>query len=163
MKYLLIIVFTFIYIANPNIGYSQNSPLYTHFIYMFGHNGLIHLFVNLISFFSLFNFLSKVISPAILFIYVYLSAVIASFFSSASLPTVGASGMICALIAIYALLPLFGKKLIIQNRRKFFRWLMYTLAALIISSCFPAINAANHFFALLSGIFFTIIDNYINA
>ena len=162
MKYLITTLFLFAYICKPDIGYSQNSPLYTHFLYMFAHVGFIHLTINLISFLSLFKFLSKVISPVWLFLYSYLSAVLASFFSSRPQPTVGASGMVCGLIAIYAILPLLGKKLIIQNRKKYFHWIIYTSIALTASFFFSSVNSANHSFALLAGAIFSIIDHWIS-
>lgn len=162
MKYLLAALFIFAYICKPDIGYSQNSPLYTHFLYMFAHAGFIHLIINLISFLSLFSFLSKVIPPVWLFLYSYLSAVFASFFSSGPQPTVGASGMVCGLIAIYAILPLLGKKLIIQNRKKYLLWIIYTSIALITSFFFTSVNSANHFFALLAGAIFSVIDHWIS-
>lgn len=160
MKILITAIFilTYIGIAYP-VGYSCNSPFYTHFLYMFQHTGILHLLINLFSFLSLFTFLSKVIHPVLLFLYVYLSAVIASFCSAAPLPTVGVSGMTCALIAIYAILPLLGKKLIIRNTKKYLSWLFLTATSLLITSFIPAVNASNHFFALLCGAAFALIDH----
>lgn len=162
MKYIIPAIFILIYAGNyHNLGYSCQSPLYTHFTYMFQHASLLHLILNTYTFIILFNRLSKILPAFRLTFYIYTAAIITSFCSAHTTPTVGASGMIMAQLAIYITLPILGKKLIITSRKHFYTYLTFTALSITFTSMHPAVNALNHLFAFLTGILFALIENHL--
>lgn len=160
MNYVIPLMFLLVYISKIPLGYSDTSPLYTHFTYMLQHASLIHLTLNTISFLSFFAILKKVINPCLLTAYAYTAALIASFLSIHPKPTVGASGMIYALIAIYITLTLKGKKMALTDKRKYILWLIFLILSTAITALSPNINNLNHLSAFLIGIIFGIIENH---
>ena len=97
-----VVVLTFIVATLLSIsGYSDTSPWWTHFTYVFPHSGFFHLFINSIAYFSLFNLLKQRYSKWLLLSVPYIIAVVMSLFSSYPIPTVGASGMIYSMIGFF--------------------------------------------------------------
>lgn len=160
MNYAIPFIFLLVYISRLPLGYSDTSPLYTHFCYMFQHANLLHLTLNTISYLSFFTILKKIINPVLLFIYAYTAALIASFPSTHPTPTVGASGMIYTLIAIYIILTLKGKKMTITDKRKYTLWLIFLIISTAITALSPNINNLNHLSAFLTGIIIGTIENH---
>lgn len=162
MKHIIPAIFITVYLTGcQQLGYSTQSPLYTHFTYMFQHANIIHLIINTYSYTTLFNKLSATIPPLRLATYTYSAALITSFCSAHPTPTVGASGMIMALLAIYITLPILGKKLTIVSQKRFYTWVTFTLLTATITSWLPAINALNHLFAFITGTLLALIENYL--
>lgn len=162
MKYIIPLIFTLTYLGGyRQLGYSSQSPLYTHFTYMFQHANLLHLIINTYTFFILFKRLSATLPVTRLILYTYTAAVITSFCSKHTTPTIGASGMIMALLAIYITLPILGKKLIITSPKRFYTYLLSSILSATIFSMLPAVNTLNHLFAFLTGILFASIENYL--
>lgn len=100
-KYILFLIFVLVYILFGNeLGFSDTSPVWTHFTYSFQHAGLVHLIANSLAFILTFGVMEKFVSWKILFPVIYACAVIASFFSENTIPTIGASGMVYALFGM---------------------------------------------------------------
>lgn len=101
MKYLFIIVFVNVFcLYGIELGFAIDSPIYTHLTYMFQHASVIHLVMNSISFFFLWDLCERRIGRLHTIGITITSALLASFVSAEELPTVGASGMIYALIGV---------------------------------------------------------------
>lgn len=108
MSYIVIVAFIVATLLKVS-GYSDISPLWTHFTYMFPHSGFFHLLINSIAYFSLFKFLQQIYSKWFLLIIPFVVAVAMSFFSSYPIPTVGASGMIYTMLGFYVATVINGK------------------------------------------------------
>lgn len=141
-KIIIIITFTSCMFASniSSFGYGYNTPLYTHFTYMFFHAGYIHLIFNSYVFYTLTNnILFK--NNFVLFTLLYLIAVITSFIAYSDYPTIGASTMIFAMAGIN--FP------IVKNKKKYL-----TVFPLIILTGFiiPHVNGLAHAVSAILGI-----------
>jgi len=108
MQYLIVIIFIIVYLVfDLSLGYSLTSPLYTHFTYSFQHASILHLVFNSLAFIGFYRVLKNYIKY--LFPIIVLIAFCASFPTEYTLPTVGASGMVYAMIGMYIGMILIGK------------------------------------------------------
>jgi len=151
MKYLFVIVFIIVFILfDKSIGYTDTSPVWTHFTYMFQHAGIIHLTLNSLAFIGMFRVLEKIINKYILSATILSIGVAASFISTYQLPTVGISGAVYAMIGIY-LSMITTKKLIIKDKSKFIIFVLSVLICLVISFFKTNSNFQLHIFSLMIG------------
>lgn len=149
MSYLFIAILIAVYfIFDTSLGYSLTSPIYTHFTYVFQHAGLLHLVANSISFLSFYNLLHRVCNA---FYYPYLIAVLSSFFSEYDKVTIGASGMIYAMIGMTIGYAFKGEKLKITSKKKFALMILLILVSLLIGF-FNSSNNVVHIISLILGI-----------
>ena len=149
MSYLFIAMLIAVYfIFDTSLGYSLTSPIYTHFTYVFQHAGLLHLVANSISFLSFYNLLHRVCNA---FYYPYLIAVLASFFSEYDKVTIGASGMIYAMIGMTIGYAFKGEKLKITSKKKFALMILLILVSLLMGF-FNGSNNVVHIISLILGI-----------
>jgi membrane associated rhomboid family serine protease len=103
VKYIFVLVFILVHIFfDARLGYSNSSPLWTHFTYMFQHAGAVHLLINSLAFISIFRILERIIPKYRLALTIVILGVSVSFCVSYDLPVVGASSMICFMIGMYA-------------------------------------------------------------
>lgn len=101
MRKLFLTSFLVVFLAFGNdIGYTSTFPIWKHFTYVFQHANLLHLIINSFSFYMLFGMLQRFIRPSIIVAVGYGSAVAMSFLATYTLPVVGASGMIYAMLGI---------------------------------------------------------------
>ena len=157
MKYLFVILFVLIYIFfDVSLGYTTNSPMYAHLTFMFQHAGFIHLTINSLSFLSIFRILEKCISKYYLVIIIVSSSYIASFLSVYDTPTVGASGMVYAMIGIYIVF-IAKKRLIIKDKDKFSIFLISVALCLALSYFKTNSNFFMHLYSLLIGMVSAVI------
>ncbi len=154
MQYLIVLVFWITFFAFNNGGYFIGSPLYTHFTYMFCHAGIIHLTLNSLSFIAMFRFLSIYIKPLLLFSIILFIGFSASFFAECTLPTVGASSMVYAMIGLFTGGILLGKYKI-KNLEVFFIVLTLSLG---ISYFKQSSNFTLHIVSLLFGLLLTLFN-----
>lgn len=154
MRYFFLFVFLFVYlVCDVRLGYSVGSPFYTHFTYMWQHAGLVHLVMNGCSFVSLWKCLCPRSVPGVrLLLYVYLSAVGASFFSEYQAVTVGASGMIFGLLGVYLVVVAEGKRLRVNDRAGFVWWLVVVAVVSVGGSLLLFVNGFNHLFSFVGGV-----------
>jgi membrane associated rhomboid family serine protease len=102
MKYLYILTFIIVYVSfGLELGYTDSSLWYTHFTYMFQHAGIVHLLLNSIAFISLFTALEKQVNKWLLSACIIAISFLASFAAMHDMPTVGASGMVYAMIGMF--------------------------------------------------------------
>lgn len=144
MKYLFIILCTVLSIVNwitpLDFGYTESSAFYTHFTYLFVHANVVHLALNMYIFWKLYD----TIMSKKLFYFALPISVISSFLFSMPVPTVGASGVLFALLGIIYTTNYITKKIYIQN-----------LVIIIISTIigyFANVNIAIHILCLLFGL-----------
>lgn len=92
------------------IGFYEGCSLYTRFIYPIFHASFFHMAFNAYCFVLIMRILrkTKAMSDALILIISYISAVACTFVSEMSLPTIGLSGVIYAMIGIYSYLRLSG-------------------------------------------------------
>ncbi|MCL2650321.1 MAG: rhomboid family intramembrane serine protease [Candidatus Azobacteroides sp.] len=151
MKYIFVLIFLIVFITfDKSIGYTDKSPVWTHFTYMFQHANIIHLTINSLAFIGMFRILEKIINKYELAIAILLIGFLASFMSMYQLPTVGISGAIYAMVGIY-----FGmittKKLIIKDKNKLYVFIFSIILCLTVSFFKHNSNFWLHIFSLIMG------------
>jgi membrane associated rhomboid family serine protease len=133
------------------MGYTADSPLWTHITYQFQHAGVLHLIINTLAFIGMFRLLEKFVNKWILSASVILVGFIASFLSMYHTPTVGASAMIYAMIGMFLSLNSCGH-IKILDKKKFILFIVTLLACLVISALKANSNFFLHLFALMLGL-----------
>lgn len=83
-------------------GYHDGCQPYRHFVYMFQHNGFLHLLLNSAAFVSLSGAVHRFHKPCLFLPYAYLAGVVSSFVAPYALPCVGMSGVCHCLLGMYA-------------------------------------------------------------
>jgi len=152
MKYLILLLFVIIFLLfDTNLGYAYGSPFYTHLSYMFQHSGIAHLIINSIAFIGVFRMTEQFIKSWELFVLAIISAFAASFFSIYTIPTVGASSLIYAMLGIYICITLLSKRAQIINKRKYLFFLLCVAIGLWISYLKGNSNFAVHLWSLAIG------------
>lgn len=151
MRKLFIIIFIAVFVMFDNsIGYTDTLPIWKHFTYVFQHAGFAHLIMNSVSFYFLWNALDFYYSKYVIIAIAYLSAVIMSFFTAYSLPVVGASGMIYAMLGMFSFLIIKGRLSFENYSGQLIYWL--SLAVFLgISFIRPNQAGLLHLLCLLSG------------
>ena len=149
MKYIFVILFIIIFIIFDNsIGYTNISPAWTHFTYMFQHANLVHLIINSLAFIGMFRILEKVINKYILVASILSISFTASFLSVYEIPTVGISGAIYAMVGIY-LAFILTKKLTVKDRKKLYIFIASIILCLTVSFFNTNSNYGLHFLCLV--------------
>jgi len=133
MKYLFVLIFIIVFIFfDKSIGYTDTSPVWTHFTYMFQHANIVHLVINSLAFIGMFRVLEKSINKYVLAAIILSIGFIVSFLSMHKIPTVGISGAVYAMVGIY-LAMILTKKLIIKDRRKLYIFIASVILCLTVS------------------------------
>jgi membrane associated rhomboid family serine protease len=161
MKYLFVLIFVLIYsFFDKSIGYTNTSPVWTHFTYMFQHANPVHLIINSLAFIGIFGEVSKYEKKRFVVFGATAIAFFGSFLPSAmfEIPTAGASGMIYAMIGMFTAVVLFDKRLKI-NVRKFSIFLCSVLICLSVSYFRENSNFFLHLFCLAAGFFVRSVLN----
>lgn len=103
MKVLLIFVWLLVFaFFGLELGYTATSPGWTHLTYSFQHASFIHLILNCIGFYYMTKALENRYRPVLLVGVAYLISVGVSFLVYYDKPVVGASGLVYALIGMFA-------------------------------------------------------------
>ena len=115
-KYILSLIFIVVYLLFGNeIGFATNSPIWTHFTYSLQHASITHLVINTLVFINVFRTMEYFASWKELLPTIYVCAVAASFMAVKDVPTVGASGMIYALLGMMSVIVAFNKSTLKQK------------------------------------------------
>ena len=102
MKYLYVVIFISVFATfGLELGYTNNTPIYTHATYMFQHSGVIHLTINSLAFTGMFRTMEKFVNKWFLSAIIITTSFAASFTAIYNIPTVGASGMIYTMIGMF--------------------------------------------------------------
>lgn len=134
MQYIIILIFFIIYFCfGLELGYTNGSPLFTHFTFMFQHVNLFHLIINSLAFIGVYRTLRKFIKGYIIILLCILISFISSFFSVYDIPTVGASAMVYSMIGMYFGITLFDKKIKIIDYKKYSLYVISVLVMLAAS------------------------------
>lgn len=154
MQYLIVAIFIATYLLSDlSIGFYYLSPFYTHFTYMFQHVGWMHLILNSLAFIGLYRALSKQLKfvlPRIIWI-----AFICSFMSVYLVPTVGASGMIYAMLGMCLGLQFTG-----QWKLQNLKLVLFSIVAMLMISFFKhTSNFGLHVWCLVFGILDIMFSN----
>ena len=83
------------------LGFSESSEFWTRFTYLLAHVGVIHMFLNILFIDLLLSNLRRWIYPDRLLAVAVTGAVLATFGAEASLPTIGASGVLYFILGAY--------------------------------------------------------------
>lgn len=154
---LIVCLCTYLFVNNPHqFGFSKTqNEWYYHLMYNFVHVNILHLALNMMALYFIDSPFRKYQSWYVITV-AFLSSLAASYLSVKSLPTIGLSGFLWALIGIsywYALCANF-KQMFIS-----FGWL--TLAAIIIHITKSSFNDELHAFAYLFAFaFVAIVDGF---
>jgi len=144
MQYLIVISFVIVYLEySLSLGFTDISPLYTHFTYMFQHASVLHLVMNSLMFVTFY----RVFKKPFLIVPLVIIAFLASFLCEHSLPTVGASGMIYVMIGMY-----------LSEKRP--AMVYVSVVAAFAISYFGSSNTLLHFICLASGIVYWYIIKF---
>ncbi|MDR2917853.1 MAG: rhomboid family intramembrane serine protease [Tannerella sp.] len=158
MKYTLPLIWIifFIIFDNKELGYSNTSPIYTHITYIFAHAGLMHLLLNSLSFIYVYQGLKHYNLTRQSLIISFVIGIAASFLSAYDTPTVGASGMIFAMLGCYITTAGFTNQ---QMRRI----LVTIFLSLTIPMLIPGINYKIHILSFTAGLTVTYIADQIKT
>ena len=163
MKYIYIILFVAIFILfGTEIGYTIDSPLYTHLSYMFQHSSIAHLVINSLSFIALFRMLERHFNKWILSVLIITSSFIASFTSGYDIPTVGASAMIYTMIGLFLGFTSTGYKMKIADTKKYLLFITVIILSLIISFFNSHSNSTLHIYSIMIGFIISFSWSIIN-
>lgn len=153
MQYLFVIAFIATYLLGDlSLGYTSSSPLYTHFTYMFQHAGVLHLILNSLTFIGYYRVVSKHMRYTALVI--LLIGFYSSFFSEHTLPTVGASSMVYAMIGMFLGMLAFNNYSM-RNKAVF---LLCIVLMLTISFFNPGSNFMVHSVSLSCGVYAYVLN-----
>lgn len=162
MKYIFVIVFALVYLfADNSLGFCTGSALYTHVTFIFQHAGIIHLLINSLSFFLVYTTMRNIMSAYIFVPVALISTFVSSFVSIEIIPTIGASGMIYAMIGIYICATLLNDTIKITDTRRYLLFLFIIALSLIVSIINPTSNFFLHAYSLLFGFSACLIINAI--
>jgi len=149
MKYIFVLIFLTVFVFfDKSIGYTDISPIWTHFTYMFQHANVVHLIINSLAFIGMFRVLERVINKYILAASILSMGFAASFISMYELPTVGISGAIYAMVGMYLALIL-TKKLTVKDRKKLYIFIASIILCLTVSFFKPNSNYGLHLICLV--------------
>lgn len=152
MKYLFVLAFILVYLFfDTSLGYTNTSPFYTHFTYLFQHASVIHLLLNSISFIVVCTLLERIMKWRVFIPISFAIGFIASFFAVYELPTVGISSVIYAIIGLYVGMILFHPKIKIADTRKFLLFLYCIACSLAISLFNEGSNFDVHVISVTGG------------
>ena len=163
LKYLFVFIFLFMFAwFEKTLGYTTVSPLYTHFTYMFQHAGVMHLFINSFAFIGMFRAIEKYVHKWLLAVSCILIGFAASFLSVYDIPTVGASGMIYAMIGMFMSITILYKGAKINDKRKYAVFILAVCLSLLVSYFKYNSNFWLHVYSLSMGVFLIIVSIYKN-
>ena len=162
MQYLFILIFILVYcFYGKELGFTSTSLWYTHFTYMFQHAGWIHLIMNSIAFVGIFRVLKAFYRKRVICTIILISAYCSSLFSSHSIPTMGASGMIYAMFGMFTSLLVEKQITWNKNTALFYGSIILTI---VISLLKPNSNFLLHVYSMFFGFIYSlnywIINNY---
>ncbi|MDR1525156.1 MAG: rhomboid family intramembrane serine protease [Tannerella sp.] len=153
MKYLFVLLFIIVFcLFDKNLGYTNASPWWTHFTYLFQHAGIVHLLINSLSFIGMFRLLEKFINRWVLSVSVITVGFVASFLSMYNAPTVGASAMVYAMVGIFFSMVNLCGDIKILDKKKFAVFIVGIAACLFISASKGNSNFFLHVFSLILGL-----------
>lgn len=133
--------------ATGSLAVGQDTPVYTHFLYMFAHDGWLHYSVNAVAFLVMHHVYSRWRWVA-----AYLSAVAASFWLENDRLVVGASVLLCFFVGCIA--PVMWK------RRRLLFW--QTVAILLIQCFIPYIAGMWHLVMVLFGLVYVAMERIVS-
>lgn len=130
-----------------SLAVSRTSPVYTHFLYIFGHDGYLHYIINAWSLLVMHNLFRwyRVVSA-------YLFAVLLSFVALPAQPMVGASVFTCFFFGFTA--PWLWRKERLL--------LILTVGLLLLTCILPGFAGIPHVAAFSFGLIFSIVEFYIH-
>ena len=162
MQYLIVMLFIIVYsLFDLSLGYTTTSPFYTHWTFMFQHASIIHLVMNSLAFIGMFRVMKSFINKYRLFLLIVLISFAASFLSECSLPTVGCSSMVYALIGLF-FGGLFCGIIRLKEKKQFYIFCFSVLSMMTFSFFNPSSNFLVHFFSLLFGFVVGIFNIILN-
>lgn len=153
MKYLFILSFILVYaFFGLNLGYTNTSDWYTHSTYMFQHASFLHLAINCLSFLVSWIILSRIfkrwfILPALLIGFAVSFIPLCEY----SLPTVGISGVVYAMV---------GMMIPYHRFKKAYLFYLSIAISLIVSYFLKNTNFWLHLFCFISGVLFSLYKIY---
>ncbi|GAB6123859.1 rhomboid family intramembrane serine protease [Dysgonomonas termitidis] len=153
MKYLiiLILILTYIFFGNE-LGYTNVSPLYTHFTYIFRHASVLHLLINSLAFIGIYTSMEKHLNKWV-FLGISLGcSALASFGAMYDKPTVGISGIVYAMTGLYLGITLLHKHIKIADTRKYLLYICCIVISLSVSFVKEDSNFLLHLYSLVIGI-----------
>jgi membrane associated rhomboid family serine protease len=162
MKYLFVLLFlaAFIFPAQK-MGYTDTSPIWSHFTYMFRHAGIIHFAVNSLAFMGMFRMLEKYMKNWILALSICAIGFITSFFSAGNIPTVGCSSCVYAMIGIFLALVVLDV-IVFRKPANLLIFIISIMVCLIVSFFKSNSNFWLHLFSLQIGFIVGIIYETVN-
>jgi rhomboid protease GluP len=158
MKYLIIfiLILTYIFFGNE-LGYTNTSPLYTHFTYIFQHVSVFHLLVNSLAFTGIYTSLEKHLDKWVFLGISFGCSVLASFGAVYGKPTVGISGVVYAMTGLYLGITLLYKHIKIADTRKYLLYILCIVISLSVSFVNGNSNFLLHLYSLVMGFALSVI------
>lgn len=138
------------------MGFSKHTPVYTHITCIFSHVNILHLLMNIIAYLSIHNLCRQTQITKAALPYSFAAAIAASFLFQSELITVGASGMIYAMIGFLTGAALAGR-LTVANRKTATLFLAFITINIIAGFFIPGVNATIHLTSFLTALVLSFI------
>lgn len=153
MKILVIILWVVVYVFfGIELGYTATSPWWTHFTYSIQHGSVMHLLLNSVAFFYMMRALESRHRPWVVLAVAYAISVGASFVVYYPKPVVGASGMIYAMIGMFAFMVMINLHRFKGKARTNNIVFLFSVAVMLIISLFnPHSAGLIHLVCLVAG------------
>ena len=130
------------------LAVSHGSPLYTHFVYVFGHDGYLHYIINAWSLLAMHNLFRWYRVTA-----AYAFAVLLSFVALPAQPMVGASVLTCFFFGFTA--PWLWRK-----ERML---LILTVGLLLLTCVLPGFAGIPHVLSFSFGLLFSFAEGFVHS
>lgn len=157
MKYIYVLIFIIVFIFfGLELGYTYQSPFYTHFTYMFQHSGVVHLLINSLAFIGMFRTMEKLVNKWMLSASIIAVSFAASFISIYNIATVGASAMIYTMFGMFFGMTTYCKNIKIADTKKYLLFLSVVLISLTISFFKHNSNFVLHLSSMILGFIISI-------
>lgn len=153
LKYLIILIFLAVYLFfGRELGFTDKSPLWTHFTFSFQHGSVIHLIINSFVFISTFRVMERFVRSWHLLLVVYFISVVSSFSAMSGIPTVGSSGMIYAIFGMETVIVIFNNATAKQKGVFFF-----SIFFMMVVSFFNGSSFMVHMVSFVLGMLFYLV------
>lgn len=164
MKYIYVLAFVIVFaLFGLEVGYTNQSAVYTHLTFMFQHSGVVHLALNSLTFIGMFRIMEKFIRKWELSAFIITISFASSFVANYDIPTVGASGMVYAMFGMFFGMTAWCDKIKITDTKKYLLSISLMILSLVASFFNPGSNFALHLSSVVSGFIVSIpISIYVN-
>lgn len=153
----IILLFVLFFIMPNDYGYYKDSSFISHLLFSFNHTSIFHVAINCVGFYFFSKWLFNIHSGKYwltLGIPVLVSIASSYMVNFYSIPTVGFSGVVYAMIGVYLASVLFDDSLEVVDKKIFLTWLLVLCLFIVVGLLpFTSSNGILHLVTMFLGCF----------